>query len=582
MKSLIEVDQVTFAHPSSESSQPTLKNISLKIEQGEFVAVIGSNGSGKTTLARHLNALYVPNSGSVQIMGVDTRERNQRYLIREKIGMVFQFPEDQIVAATVEEDVAFGPENLGLEPEEIHKRVRESLEIVDMWDYRFRSPYQLSAGQIQRVALAGVLAMRPQCIIFDEATAMLDPAGRKQVNQLVQELNQQGITIILITHFMEEATQADRVIVMHAGKLVQDASPAIVFSNENKLKDLGLSLPEVTSLAKAMKGWIPEVNDKALSWEDFERSLPGYSGKINETESLQYEQSNKIQDLEIVVKDLTYSYLKDSRLSQKALDKVSLQVPKGKVQALVGSTGSGKSTILQHLNALLLPQEGEVYIGGHAIHQADVNIKAVRRYAGLVFQNPEHQFFEQFVGDEIAYAVRMQGLDRKAIRERVEWAMDMVGLSFELFKDRFTQALSGGESRKVALASTLIMQSEVLLLDEPTAGLDPRTKDEIIKKLHELNLASVTMVLSSHQMDLVAALADGVTVLQNGQVKMDASREDIFSKAEPLESLGLQLPTIAKIKILLRRLGWPIGSGVFTQQDLIDVLERISGDQGYE
>ena len=215
MPVLIEVDNLTYVHPQADpAALPALQGISFTIEEGELVALVGANGSGKTTLARHLNALLVPTSGKILISGFDTRQETDYSTIRSTVGMVFQSPEDQIVGMTVEEDIAFGPENLGLAPAEIRRRVNEALAIVNMEQLRLRSPHQLSAGQMQRVALAGILAMRPRCIVFDETTSMLDPQGRRDVMDLLLQLNREGLTIIYITHFMEEAAQARRVIIL--------------------------------------------------------------------------------------------------------------------------------------------------------------------------------------------------------------------------------------------------------------------------------------------------------------------------------------------------------------------------------
>ena len=227
-----------------------LNNIDVKIEKGEFVAILGHNGSGKSTLAKHMNALLAPTEGTLWIKGMDTKEEENIWPIRQSAGMVFQNPDNQIIATIVEEDVAFGPENLGIPPKEIRQRVDDALETVGMSDYMKQSPHFLSGGQKQRVAIAGVLAMKPDCIILDEPTAMLDPSGRKEVMRSVTELNRnEGITIILITHYMDEAVQADRVIVMDHGEILMDDSPRAVFSHVEEIKAIGLDVPQVTECA---------------------------------------------------------------------------------------------------------------------------------------------------------------------------------------------------------------------------------------------------------------------------------------------------------------------------------------------
>lgn len=234
----------------SQDQEWVLKNINLNIKKGEFVVVIGHNGSGKSTLAKHINALLVPVQGNVEVMGIDTKDQSRAWDIRQKVGMVFQNPDNQLVATIVEEDVAFGPENQGIDPGEIRNRVDEALRSVELYDYRKHGPHLLSGGQKQRVAIAGVLAMHPECIVLDEATAMLDPQGRKEVMEIIAKLNKHdGKTVIHITHFMEEAAKADRVIVMDNGEIVVEGTPETVFLEVEKLKALGLDVPQIAELA---------------------------------------------------------------------------------------------------------------------------------------------------------------------------------------------------------------------------------------------------------------------------------------------------------------------------------------------
>ncbi|MBQ9914223.1 MAG: energy-coupling factor transporter ATPase [Clostridia bacterium] len=252
MKNYIEFDGVCFAYEEDNeipAAENVIENMSLKIEKGDFVAVLGHNGCGKSTLAKLCNAILVPQQGKVYIDGIDTADEERIYDIRQRVGMVFQNPDNQIVATVVEDDVAFGPENLGVEPAEIRKRVDEALRDVGMYDFRFFEPHKLSGGQKQRVAIAGIIAMKPDCIVLDEPTAMLDPRGRREVMDTVKRLNEEyGITVIFITHYMDEAVRANRVIVMDKGKILLDGAPKEVFVNTDTLKDIGLDIPEATEL----------------------------------------------------------------------------------------------------------------------------------------------------------------------------------------------------------------------------------------------------------------------------------------------------------------------------------------------
>jgi len=267
---MIKAENVNFAYPGDEAMPQVLKGISTTITSGEFVAILGHNGSGKSTLARHFNALLNPNQGPVWINGKNTADPGNLWDIRQAVGMVFQNPDNQIIATVVEEDVAFGPENLGVEASEIRKRVDESLAAVSMSDYSRAAPHNLSGGQKQRVAIAGVLAMRPVCIVLDEPTAMLDPSGRREVLETIKQLNQEsGITVILITHFMEEAAQANRVLVMDDGKLVIDDTPRNVFRQTELMQGLGLGVPGVTELAHELRRQGLPIADDILTVEEF-------------------------------------------------------------------------------------------------------------------------------------------------------------------------------------------------------------------------------------------------------------------------------------------------------------------------
>ena len=250
---MIKAENVTFSY-SDDISVPVLDNVSITIEDGSFVAVLGHNGSGKSTLAKHFNAILLPSGGKVYVFGEDTSEKNALLSVRKNVGMVFQNPDNQIVATVVEEDVAFGLENLGVPTDEMHERVNKALSAVQMSDFAKAAPHNLSGGQKQRVAIAGIIAMRPKCIVLDEPTAMLDPSGRREIMKTIKTLNSEmGITVILITHFMDEAAQADRVIVMEGGKVCMDDTPGNIFTRRDELLKLGLDVPQVTELMHRLR-----------------------------------------------------------------------------------------------------------------------------------------------------------------------------------------------------------------------------------------------------------------------------------------------------------------------------------------
>ena len=282
MAEMIEAQHIVFRYPAeeleegkpSQPNEPILKDISLTIQKGSFTAILGHNGSGKSTFAKHINAILVPESGKMYVEGMDTTDGNLLFDIRRTAGMVFQNPDNQIVATIVEEDVAFAPENMGVPPAEIRQRVDNALKTVKMYEYRKHAPSQLSGGQKQRVAIAGVIAMQPDCIILDEPTAMLDPQGRQEVIETVQRLNrEQGITIVLITHYMEEATKADRVVVIDDGKIMLDDKPEKVFSQVEKMKALGLDVPQVTELAYELQKMGIDISTEIITEEECLQAL---------------------------------------------------------------------------------------------------------------------------------------------------------------------------------------------------------------------------------------------------------------------------------------------------------------------
>ncbi|MDD4565277.1 MAG: energy-coupling factor transporter ATPase [Eubacteriales bacterium] len=270
MNHIISIEDLVFEYEREEKLEPikALDNVNIKIKKGSFIAIIGSNGSGKSTLAKNINALLLPSSGAVYVKGFNTTDETKLWEIRQTAGMVFQNPDNQLVSSIVEDDVAFGPENLGVEPAEIRKRVDNSLCAVNMYEERKKAPHLLSGGQKQRIAIAGVIAMKPECIILDEPTAMLDPHGRYEVMEIIERLHNEGITVILITHFMEETTRAERVIIMDAGKVAIDGAPAAVFANAKKIKELGLDVPFIVEIAERLRNRGIDIPKNIISIEE--------------------------------------------------------------------------------------------------------------------------------------------------------------------------------------------------------------------------------------------------------------------------------------------------------------------------
>jgi energy-coupling factor transporter ATPase len=580
---MIELSHVNYAYPI-EGREPILAvdDVSLSIDEGEFVAVVGANGSGKSTFARLVDSLLLPQRGQVIVAGLDTRRPENQAAIHAMVGMVFQFPEDQFVSTIVEEDVAFGPENQALPPAEIRQQVEEALRLVDLWEYRQRPPHMLSAGQMQRLALAGVLAMRPRCILFDEATTMLDPSGRKTVMEMVAKLHAAGTTIIYITHHMEEAALASRVICFDRGKVAFDGKPVELFSDASLLSKLGLDLPPAAALAAKLRPILAGLPRDIITSDDFIRALPVYTGTENsaglDTASQSSDTPPEANQI-IEVSGLGYVYLKGTPFARRALQGVSLNIRAGEAHALLGATGSGKSTLLQHLNGLLRPQEGSVRVGPFNFNHRTLDRKQVSQVIGLVFQNPEMQFFERYAGDEVAFGPRLLHIE-EPLADRVRWAMETAGLDFIAFKDRPIFTLSGGERRKVALASSLALKPSILLFDEPTAGLDPAARQDLIKKLNSMQASGMTLIMSSHRIEDVAALAGRLTVFSEGQSKLNGPVSEVLANTEKMHSLGLEPTVAAEIAEGLRKRGWPIPARIIHGSQLVESLTRLAVNQG--
>lgn len=584
---LIRVEDVRHEYRSRGSPAVTaLAGVSLDIQEGEWLAILGHNGSGKSTLARHLNGLLLPSSGRVLVAGLDTRDAANRRQIRQTVGMVFQNPDNQIVATIVEEDVAFGPENLGLPSDEIRQRVQEALERVDAAQLRLRPSYLLSGGQKQRVAIAGVLAMRPRVVVLDEATALLDPLGRAEVRAAVRRLHEQGTTIVMITHFMEEAAEAERVVVMDAGRIVLQGTPREVFQQARLLRELRLDVPQVGALAERLHARRPDFPPTLLDVPEMVEAIlqrapavvtAGVTPSVSQTTGASPTQPRAGAERLapdgvapppaplIEVRGLWHVYLQNTPLETTALRGVDLEVAERELAAIIGHTGSGKSTLVQHLNGLLRPQRGTVRVAGYDLSDPSVDLRQARRLVGLVFQFPEQQLFEPTVGDDVAFGPRRLGCSREEVRRRVREAMEAVGLGFETFKDRYTFGLSGGEMRRVAIAGVLALEPRALVLDEPTASLDPRGRVELLDMIKRLrDERGLTVVIVSHNMEEVAELADRVWVMAGGRVALSGETHTVFQQWQRLRELGLGVPQVTRLMHDLADHGIPVPTGVIT------------------
>lgn len=562
---LIQLHEVSYVyHQAGDGQIHALSDLTFHVDEGEYVAVIGLNGSGKSTLARLLCGLLLPTTGTVSIDGFETVNPAHRAEIHQRVGMVFQQPDNQMVATIVEDDIAFGLENHCVPRDAMHRRVDDALALVGMTEHRRRPPHQLSGGQKQRVAIAGVWALQPRCIVFDEATSMLDAPGRDDVCRLMATLHQSGVTVVTITHHMNEVVDADRIIVLNQGRIAMQGSPRDVFTQVDRLQSFGLDVPIAADIAYRLRQIGVRIPNNPVTHEELAQALavvtdtPPAATSPHRSDGRREPQSSQSEQRPIIeVDDVSFTYLQGTPMAYQALDHVSLAVKPGAFFAIVGQTGSGKSTLIQLLNGLQLPTRGRVQVVGIDTAQAVRNrllTKQLRSAVGLVFQQPEDQLFEPLIGDDIAYGPFQLGLSVDDARERVRFAMEAVGLDFS-WRDRPTYGLSGGEKRKVAIAGVLAMMPSILVLDEPTAGLDPRSREDLLNALKALNSGGMTIVMVSHQMEDVTRFADEICVLGAGRVLAQEPPHRLFADEQRLSRLGIAEPEPTRLMRTLERTG---------------------------
>lgn len=601
---MIRAEQVRFQYKKRDvdgnviATEEILKGVDLTIKKGEFIALLGRNGSGKTTFSKQLNAILRPSEGTVTVDEMGTRDAEKLYDIRQHVGMVFQNPDNQMVAANVEEEVAFGPENLGMESDTIVARVKQALEQVRMWKRRKTAPNHLSGGQKQRIAIAGILAMHPDYIVLDEPTAMLDPKGRKEVMEALQRLNQeQEMTVILITHDMEEAALASRVILLADGQMRFDGRPEKFFGADALLAEMGMEAPlsyrvrklidsdvfekkigdarvEEATIDKREK--VAEYDKTGREWEASSELVDKKKNKKAEAET-----DEKNQDL-LSLQHVSYIYSPGTAYEKVALDDVNLSLGKGEIVGLAGHTGSGKSTMIQLLNGLLKPTGGTVTFEGKDIHAKGYSGNYLRSRVGMVFQYPEHQMICDTVWEDVAFGPGKQGLTEEACKTRVEEALRFVDLPEKYYQASPLQ-LSGGQKRRVAIAGVLAMHPEYIILDEPAAGLDAEGKREIFDRIRRMSREQgIGVLLVSHSMEDLAEYADRIIVLDDGKKILDDRPAEVFAERETLETCGLDVPEAVKFADRLRAEGYAIPQTVIREEELLETLRACVGDSMQE
>jgi energy-coupling factor transport system ATP-binding protein len=577
----LKFDNVSFSYPDAPSK--ALNGVSFSVQKGEFLSILGHNGSGKSTLARLVCGLLDADEGHIEVWGLNASDSKNVIEIRKHAGIVFQNPDNQMVASIVEDDIAFGPENLGVQREEIGERIEWALSAVGMEKYRTSTPTRLSGGQKQRIAIAGVLAIKPDILILDESTAMLDPRGRKEVIEVIKKLNKEdGMTIILITHFMEEALLADRAIVMNRGEIVLQGTPEQIFESGEQLSTYNLCLPSIEVIGNSLRAEGIAVKSclrpEELAEQIYEQLNARHIVPVAKNSAQDNDESNtQGGEWDINIENLTFTYSQKSPFATNALKGINLTIREGEFFGIIGHTGSGKSTLVQHLNALIkLPQAQKKYkpkkvkkgetpptmpkitIGGYDLSDKKCDFVSLRANVGMVFQYPEYQLFAESVFDDVAFGLKNfnKNLSAEEIEKAVHDSIEIVGLDYNEIKDKSPFDLSGGQKRRVAIAGVIVTKPKILILDEPAAGLDPLGKKEIMALLHKLHREwCKTVIIVSHDMDEIAENCTRACVLSNGKEVACESPKELFKNGQALYPLGLDIPLTAKICEALRTRG---------------------------
>lgn len=558
---IIEFNNLSFTY--RDSDRKAIDNISLQINECDYVVWMGHTGAGKSTLLYCLNSL-IPNfikgnlEGSAVVLGKEIKKAKILDLSKN-VGIVFQDFESQLFSTNVELEVAFGTENLGLKREEIKKRIDEILPLVRLDNLRDREPSTLSGGQKQRLAIASILAMRPKILALDEPTSDLDPIGKIEVLQLAKRLRKIGTTMILIEHNTEEALNADEIILLNKGMVIGKGAPEKLVCKTELLIEAGVAPIQVNEFYQKL---LPHMqrNKLPLNLNDgVSYFIKRFKIKENVIDLLREKDRKYFEKIEdevaISIDNLFYVY----PTGVKAISDINLKIQKGEFIAIIGQNGSGKTTLVKHFNGLFYPTSGKVEIFGKDTRE--MNRSALGRIVGYVFQNPDHQIFAQTVWEEVSFGPKNYGLSDKEIEENVKQALSSVHL--EGFEKMDPFILTKGERQRVAVASVLAVKPQIIILDEPTTGLDYRQQESMMEMICDLNKRGHTIIIITHSMNTVAKYAKRTIVLDNGRLLMDDLTRKVFSKEEDLRKVYLQPPQIT-------RFGNKIGVTVLNIDEMIE------------
>ena len=572
---IIRVSNLTYYYPGD--AEPVLQDVNLEIYPGEFVLIIGPSGCGKSTLALSLNGI-IPTvfggriKGRVFIDGVDTRESSV-YALGTKIGIVFQDPDAQLCNLYVEDEVGFGPANLVMEREEVFRRIEKSLQDVGEGAIRQKLIYEISGGQKQRVAIASILAMEPKIILFDEPTANLDPLGAVQIFDLMKKLNREkGITVIVIEHNVDSVMcHADRLILMEQGTIKFNAPPRQIMQEQGRfvVDTLGLRIPQVSELGLRMAergaclAPFPLTIAEAAEAITLQQSRLEFVPEHPSPAAASREQVPPV----IQTEQLSFAYPDGTR----AVKDVSLEIARGDVVGIIGKNGSGKTTLTSLLIGLNKPTSGKGIVSGLDITKASTRELASK--IGYVFQYPEHQFVEDTVNKEVAFSLKAQKRPPDEVNARVGEVLELFGL--EKAREKHPYRLSMGQKRRLSVATMLVLNPEILILDEPTTGQDRKNIDNIMEIMLRINRNGTTIILITHDMNLVAKYCRSVIVMDRGEVVFHGSKSDLCRNLSTIRSSALVLPEIYELAQTLRGEKNYAVPEVFTVEDFVAAVKVI-------
>lgn len=599
---MIRIDNLTFRY--SGTDKPALRNVSLEIQDGEFVLITGPSGGGKSSLCRCLNGL-IPHfhggeiAGKVEVDGLDVMEHPTKELAT-KVGMVFQDPENQLVTIDVEREIAFGLENLAFPLDLMAKRVEEALDTAGIVGLRHRTVSELSGGEKQRVAIASVLAIYPHILVLDEPTSELDPKGAEEVLNVVERLNDElGITVILIEHRLDRAVQhVDRVIVLDKGTIIADGAPQAILS-QRKVSVSGVGIPPIIKLVQGLRDKGISIDNTPLTVKEGRAALakvfqqrkvisplanyakntlfsnsPCYSERSEESDdrnkvredptepslslrviAKQHPKKNYAQPL-VEVKGLYHVYPGEF----VALRNISLKIREGEFVAIMGRNASGKTTLVKHFDGLLKPTRGEVIVNG--MNTKETTIAELARNVGYVFQNPNDHLFADSVEQEIAFTLKNLGFKTEEMEPMIDRVLER--FSLRPYRHRYPRSLSGGEKQRVALASILVVQPKIIILDEPTRGMEYRLKIELMRFLDDYRKDDRVVILVTQDVETAAEFGDRVILLSEGRIVVDGAKREVLSQAL------LFSPQINRLAQSLNHYGVP--SDVLTADEVLGMV----------